>query len=38
MDHYPAIKKNEFLPPATTRMEPEGTMLSKTSQRKTNTI
>ena len=38
MEHYSAIKKNEILPFATTRMELEGIMLREISQRKTNTI
>ena len=38
MEYYSAIKKNEILPFATMWMEPEGIMLSKISQRKTNII
>ena len=38
MECYSAIKKNEMLPFATTRMELEGIMLSEISQRKTNII
>ena len=38
MEYYSAIKKNEILPFATMWMELEGIMLSKISQRKTNTI
>ena len=40
MEYYPAIKKNELLPFATTWMElgGGGIMLSKISQRKTNII
>ena len=37
-EYYSAIKKNEILPFATTWMEVECIMLSKISQRKTNTI
>ena len=36
MGCYSAIKKNEILPFVTTWMEPEGIMLSKITQRKTN--
>ena len=38
MEYYSAIKKNDILPFATTWMELECIMLSKISQRKTNTI
>ena len=38
MEYNSAIKKNEILPFATTRMEVECIMLSKISQRKTNII
>ena len=36
--HYLAIRKNEILPFTTMRMELESIMLSKRSQRKTNTV
>ena len=38
MEYYSAIKKNEILPFTMTWMELEDIMLSKISQRKTNTI
>ena len=38
MEYYPAIKKNEILPFATTWMELEGILLSEISQRKTKII
>ena len=38
MEYYPAIKKKEILPFATTWMELEGIRLSEISQRKTHTI
>ena len=38
VEYYPAIKKNEILPFATTWMELEGIMLSEISQRKTNIL
>ena len=38
IEYYSAIKKNEILPFATMWREPEGIMLSKISQRKTNAI
>ena len=38
MEYYSSIKKNEFLPLATTWMYLEGIMLSEISQRKTNTV
>ena len=38
MEYYSAIKKNEILPFAATWMDLEGIMLSKMSQRKTNTM
>ena len=34
MEYYPAIKKNEILPFATTWMEQEGIMLSEISQKR----
>ena len=37
MEYYSAIK-NEILPFATTKMDPEGIKLTELSQRKTNTI
>ena len=37
-EYYPAIKKNEIWPFATTWMELEGIMLSEISQRKTKII
>lgn len=36
-EHYSVIKNKEILPFLTTRMDPEGTMLSEIRQRKTNT-
>ena len=38
MAYYSAIKKNEILPSATTWTALEGIMLSKISQRNTNTV
>jgi len=38
MEYYSAIKKNEIMPFATTRMELDGITLSKISQRKANII
>ena len=38
MEYYSAIKKNEIMPFAATWMELETLILSKISQRKTNTI
>lgn len=38
MDYYPAIKTNGIFPFAVTWMDLEGIMLSKVSQRKTNTM
>ena len=38
MEYYSAISKNEILPFAMTWMELEGIMLSKISERKTNTV
>lgn len=38
MEYYSAIKRNEILPFAMTWIELESIMLSKMSQRKTNTI
>ena len=38
MEHYSAIKKKDILLFATTWMELESIMLSKTSQRKTNSL
>ena len=32
MEYYSAMKKNEILPVVTTRMDPEGIMLSEISQ------
>ena len=37
MSYFSAIKKSEILPFATTWVDLEGIMLSKISQRKTNT-
>ena len=37
-EYYSAIKKNEILPSATTWMELDSIMLSKISQKKTDTI
>ena len=37
MEYYSAIKKNEIMPFATTRMDLEITVLSERSYRKTNT-
>ena len=36
LEYYSAIKKNEILPFATTRMDLEGIILSEISQRKMN--
>ena len=38
MEYYSAIKKNEVLPFAATRMHLEGIMLGEISQRKTKTM
>ena len=38
MEYYPAIKKKEILPFATTWVNFEGIMLSEIGQRKTNTV
>ena len=38
MEYYSTIKKNKMLPFAATRMDLEGIMLSKVSQRKINTV
>ena len=38
MEHYSAIKKNEIMPSAATRMDLEMMILSEVSQKKTNTI
>ena len=38
MEYYSAMKKCEIMPFAATRMDPEITILSEVSQRKTNTI
>ena len=38
IEYYSAIKKNEILPFATTRMELGGIMASEISQRKTNIV
>ena len=38
IEYYSAIKKNEILPFAATRMDLEGIMLSEVSQTKTNTL
>ena len=38
MEYYSAIKKNEIMPSAATWMDLEIIILSKVSQRKTNTI
>ena len=38
MEYYTAIKKNEILPFATTRMDLQGIMLREISQTKTNTV
>ena len=38
MEHCSAIKKNEIMPSAATRMDLEMMILSEVSQKKTNTI
>lgn len=38
MGYYSATKKGEILPLVTTRMDPEGNMLSEINPRDTNTI